>query len=71
MKHNCVVSLTGLEKPERGASLDGTMMSSTWILLSWDIYMAMSHMGFEAGGEICKTYCKEVVVNVMGMNDVC
>lgn len=65
-----VVSLTDLEKPEREESLDGTMMSSVWILLSWDMHMAMSPVGSEVGGEICKTYCREVIVNVMGTNDV-
>lgn len=57
--------------PERKKSLAGTMMSSVWILLRWDILMARSHMGFGVGGEICKTYCREVTVNVMEMNDVC
>ena len=33
--------------------------------------MAVSHMGFGVGGEICKTYCRDVIVNVIAMNDIC
>lgn len=67
-KNGCV---TNKEKPGRGENLDGTMMTSVWNLLNWDKYTAMSKVGFKVRGEICKTYCREVIVNVMGINDIC
>lgn len=49
------MSVRGLENPGKEVRLDETMAASTQNLLSCNIHVEVSNVGFEDEGGICKT----------------